>query len=362
MNLGDLDKMNANVITPDRHGAILQWDDTVGEWVASDTAQLGALRFDDVGIGPEITGFASNDFSDAGTDESGYVPSVYAVKEYIKDLPGKNLEDLEDCHNLSTATDGDVPTWDNVQGEWIPIKPAAAGIPLFKGTFSTGSKNGNTYTPPSTPKEGDIWVDKNPDPPVFKVYRNGAWVLVNWQTDHQGLLSDLANVNVGASGSPGQGDALIYNQLTEQWESGAVPAHITEYDRNVNYSAGTTVYYKGGLFEAKTRTSGTSPAFIYGDCWLYHRAAYAGTGDWVGPISFETVNVVADATQAPTVVHQPSDLRPHWTLQWQDDLTLQRLDVGAVNGWLDAWLSTSCCPVAQLHRTVHQAQRNAHLA
>jgi hypothetical protein len=306
LNLGDLDKVSANVIDPDVHGAVLQWDDNVNEWVSSDTIQIGAIRFDDVGVGPEITGFADTDFSvTTPSEESSYVPSVYAVKEYISAQPKPFLEELGDCGDLATAVDGDVPSWDSATTSWKP-KAIKEGIPLFKGTFSVGSKSGNTYTPPATPKEEDIWVDKNQDPPVFKVYRSGAWVLVNWQTDHLGLLSDLANVNVGASGSPGQGDALIYNQLTEQWESGAVPAHITEYDRNVNYSAGTTVYYKGGLFEAKTRTSGTSPAFIYGDCWLYHRAAYAGTGDWVGPISFETVNVVADATQRQRLSTSPA--------------------------------------------------------
>ena len=241
-----------------------------------------------------------------------------------------------------TPTAGQSLAWSTTTNKF----DLASFIPLFKGTFSVGSNTGTSYTPPVNPKEGDIWVDKNSSPPVFKVYRGGAWVLVNWQTDNLGLLSDLANVNVGASGSPGQGDALIFNQLTEQWESGAVPAHITEYDKNTNYSSGTTVYYKGGLFEAKTRTSGVSPAFQYGDCWMYHRASYSGAGDWIGPISFEVVNVVADATLPPAVVHQASDLRPHWTLQWQDD---KHFSVWIWELSTTGWTPGSPLPTAQWH-------------
>jgi len=246
----------------------------------------------------------------------------------------------------TTTTNVDVGfyRWDGTT--WQTIKTSDY-IPLFKGTFSVGSNTGSGYVPPTTPAEGDIWVDKNSTPPVFKVYRNGAWVLVNWQTDHLGLLSDLANVNVGASGSPGQGDALVFNQLTEQWESGAVPAHLTEYDRNTNYSAGTTVYYKGGLFEAKTRTSGVSPDFQYGDVWFFHRSNFAGTGDYIGPISFEAVNIVADATVAPTLTYAPDDIRPHWTLQYTND------NNWAIWQWelsMRGWTPGSALPVATWHR------------
>jgi len=259
------------------------------------------------------------------------------------DIVRERLQDLDDVDSAAPA-DKSVLTYDSSARMW---KSKPGGIPLHLGSFSVGSKAGNVYTPPANPKEGDIWVDKNPSPPVFKVYRSGAWVAVNWQTDHLGLLSDLANVNVGASGSPGQGDALIFNQLTEQWESGAVPAHISEYGSTVNYSAGTTVYYKGGLFEAKTRTSGISPAFQYGDCWLYHRDQFNGSGDWVGPVSFETVTQVADATLAPTATYAPDDMRPHWTFLWTSD---SQFSVWKWELSMTGWKPGSALPVAQWHR------------
>jgi microcystin-dependent protein len=127
LNLGDLDKVSANVIDPDVHGAVLQWDDNVNQWVSSDTIQIGAIRFDDVGVGPEITGFADTDFSVTNpSEESSYVPSVYAVKQYISAQPKPFLYELDDCGDLSTATNGQVPSWDATNSKWVPYTVSTA--------------------------------------------------------------------------------------------------------------------------------------------------------------------------------------------------------------------------------------------
>ena len=148
MGLANLNNVNANVTDPDLHGAVFQWDDNINEWVASDVLQIGAVRFDDVGVGAEIIGFADQGFDQAtASEEDQYVPSIYAVKEYVKSRPIPFLEELEDCKELAAATDGQVPAWNDANSRWEPAVPAS----------TIGALDDVTVT---TPKDGQHLVYK----------------------------------------------------------------------------------------------------------------------------------------------------------------------------------------------------------
>ena len=148
MGLANLNNVNANVTDPDLHGAVFQWDDHINEWVASDVLQIGAVRFDDVGVGPEIIGFADQGFDQAtSSEEDQYVPSIYAVKEFVASQPNKFLEELEDCTELAKATDGQVPAWNDANSRWEPTS----------ATSTIDALNDVTVT---TPKDGQHLVYK----------------------------------------------------------------------------------------------------------------------------------------------------------------------------------------------------------
>ena len=107
MNTGDLSNVNANTIQGGgTHGAVFQWDDNTQQWVASDTLEVSEVNTDTVRFPDlsEITGVATVDVETVlPADEGATVPSVYALKEYVKGQPKPFLEELEDCTLLSTA-------------------------------------------------------------------------------------------------------------------------------------------------------------------------------------------------------------------------------------------------------------------
>ena len=301
---------------PPTDGQAIVWDEATKKFVPKTLGQpivyYGAGAYDTANVIAPLFGMAADTVPDPNT----WIPAagdlyIDTQTGIITLLTGGGTNPASPTGNRADPVTGGTTTTVDIGGDGF--------IPLFKGNYSVGSNTGGVYTAPVNPAEGDIWVDKNVNPPVFKVYRAGAWVQVDPGITHLGLLSDLANVDVGRINPPQQGDALVYNKLEEKWISGAVPAHLTEYDPNTHYAAGTTVYFKGGLFEAKTETSGVSPEFRFGDVWFFHRKFGAGTGDWIGPVSFEHVNIVTDEAVAPTLTYVATDLRPHWTLQYVDD-------------------------------------------
>jgi len=192
MGLEDLKKVNANVADPDLHGAVFQWDDNINEWVASDTLQIGAVRFDDEGVGPEITGFADTDFSVAGTDDASYVPSVYAVKEYINAQPKPFLEELDDCGDLSLALNGQVPSWDAANSKWIPTTVSAALSGLTDVDLATTPPTDGQYLKYNA--AGTNWI---PETPVT-------------------ALDGLSDVTLA---TPSDGQLLKFNGTSGQWEN-----------------------------------------------------------------------------------------------------------------------------------------------
>lgn len=184
MGLEDLRKVNANVQDPDLHGAVFQWDDNVNEWVASDTLQIGAVRFDDAGIGAEITGFADLDFNQADpADDGSYVPSVYAVKEYIKAQPKPFLEELDDCGELAKATDGQVPVWSDTNSRWEPKTLTSPIIYLGTGGWTAANVA-------SKPDNYGMAADTQPDPKIWAPQPGDQYI-------------DLATGNVTVFTDPG---------------------------------------------------------------------------------------------------------------------------------------------------------------
>ncbi len=210
---------------------------------------------------------------------------------------------------------------------WTPVQGSGAGgtltandvIPFFKGKYSVGTSdptNANNQLPPTNPKEGDIWF--NPLKQDFSEFKGGAWNLWNFATATRslGLLGDLANVDM--SGGADYGDTLVWHRESGLWQPGAAFAHITNWDKSTAYAFGTTVYYKGGLFEANRDTvRNESPEFADRQAWFYHREKADGSGAFAGPFHFSYIHQVGDATVAPTD-KPPKDV-PTYALQWQDD-------------------------------------------
>ena len=162
MSTGDLTNVNANTINGGgTHGAVFQWDDNVGEWVSSDTLEVSEVKTGTVKFGDpygEITGVENLDLDATDpADESTFVPSVWAVKEYVKDRPKPFLEELDDCVDLGTATNGQVPSWDAANNKWVPYSVSAALSGLTDVTLTTPA-DGQVLT-----YKTDHWENHTPD-------------------------------------------------------------------------------------------------------------------------------------------------------------------------------------------------------
>ena len=162
MSTGDLSNVNANTINGGgTHGAVFQWDDNVGEWVSSDTLEVSEVKTGTVKFGDpygEITGVENLDLDATDpADESTFVPSVWAVKEYVKDRPKPFLEELDDCVDLGTATNGQVPSWDAANNKWVPYSVSAALSGLTDVTLTTPA-DGQVLT-----YKTDHWENHTPD-------------------------------------------------------------------------------------------------------------------------------------------------------------------------------------------------------
>lgn len=218
--------------------------------------------------------------------------------------------------NVGDLAPGATPTGTQVQN-WSDITPQSDKyIPFFTGKYSVGSYNATTnkYDEPRNPLNGDIWVDKSASPPTFNVYKSGSWVRHDFARDKYslGLLGDLANVDLGSS-TVEQGDSLIYNRLSEKWIAGQAPGHIVDWDKSVNYSAGTTVHYQGRFWRCKSSDSGTEPKIDFGDCVVF----YQDGSRTRGPVIPTFLHIVADETATPT--DAPTKQLPYTCIQYKDD-------------------------------------------
>lgn len=166
--LSSLKDVNANVDSP-YHGQVFQWDDNVGEWVASDTLTIGAIKFDDSGLQPEVNAFTDAiDYVDP-VDAGSTVPTVQAVKDYVKDYVKDNppfLEELDDCKELAKAEDGQTVVWNNTTNRWEPKYLTSPIIFLGNGAWDAtlvGDKTQNYGMPTGTHPDPKVWMPQPGD-------------------------------------------------------------------------------------------------------------------------------------------------------------------------------------------------------
>jgi len=122
MTLEQLNNVNDGPAASYVEPRVLVYDINNNEWVASTTLdEISGISF--LGQGGDVIEEFCLDMDQAISEDSA-VPSVQAVKDWVNARPKPNLEELDDCGDLSGVADGEVPTWDAANGKWIPTKPA----------------------------------------------------------------------------------------------------------------------------------------------------------------------------------------------------------------------------------------------
>ena len=241
MSTGDLNNVNANTIRGGGvHGAVFQWDDNVGEWVSSDVLEVSEVKTGTVKFGDlygEITGVENIDLDATGpADESTFVPSVWAVKEYVKGQPKPFLEELEDCTELANAEDGQVPVWSDANSRWepksltTPILYLGTGAWVAADVADAAKRYGmatDTVPDPAVwaPVPGDQYIDLSTGTiTVFQgtggttnpTRRTGA-ITGGTQPGLDAIIEDLGGLSDVTLSSPADGQVLTYK--TDHWEN-----------------------------------------------------------------------------------------------------------------------------------------------
>jgi hypothetical protein len=149
---------NVETLPPGSYGEtrFLTWDPIGDQWVASTTIEdVAGITFDGH-PGQVIEEFVSD--INTATNDISAVPSVEAVKNYIA---GLNLESLGDCNELATATDGQVPVWNDTTGVWEPKTLTSPIIYLGTGAWDASkvaSKADNYGMPADTQPDPKTWA------------------------------------------------------------------------------------------------------------------------------------------------------------------------------------------------------------
>lgn len=246
ISTGDLNNVNANTIRGGGvHGAVFQWDENIQEWVSSDVLAVSEVKTGTVKFGDlygEITGVESIDLDATdSTDQDTFVPSVWAVKEYVKGQPNPFLEELEDCTDLSTATDGQVPSWDDANSKWVPTTVSAALAGLTDVDLTT--------TPPTNGQhlKWDATATK--------------WIPTTVNAD------DLGDVTLSA---PTGGQILQYKTATSSWEN-VTPDYLnptngytkTEVDNKISTVVTGLEHYEAALSRVDTPPAAPAANDLY---------------------------------------------------------------------------------------------------
>jgi hypothetical protein len=254
INTGDLTNVNANTINPGQHGMVFQWDDNVQEWVASDTLDVAEVKTSGIKFGDfdgEIQ-YVTDDLSAVpSADEDITVPNVYALKDYVTGyVTGQSkpfLEELDDCTKLAAATDGQVPTWDDANQEWIPT--AITSPILFLGT---GAWVSGDVTDPA--KRYGMAADTNPSPAAWPPIAGDQYIDLTTgnitlftgaggSTTRRGALLATGGANPGLdairetlaslsdvdlSVAPVMGNFLMWNDVSKKWVAAQVAGKLDE--------------------------------------------------------------------------------------------------------------------------------------
>ena len=285
MSTGDLNNVNANTIDGGgrTHGAVFQWDDNIGEWVSSDTLEVSEVQTDTIRLGGQLGGeiyyFEEVDLASVDpADDGNTAASVYAIKEYIKNQPIPFLEELEDCKELATAEDGQVPVWSDANSRWEP-KSLTTPI-LYLGTGAWNAANvadaaqkygmaADTVPDPTVwaPVPGDQYIDLTTGTiTVFQgaggtsnpTRRAGA-ITGGAQPGLDALIEDLGGLADVALTTPADGEVLTYDGASSQWVNKASSGKGISQWTDAAHTAGELVIYEGRLYEATQDIARDSP-------------------------------------------------------------------------------------------------------
>lgn len=144
LSIDDLNDVDT-VTNPPLDGEALVWDDVNSEWVPGNSIpDLATSSIDELGDVDTSTVAPSNGQTliwDSGTSQwkPGTASTVGAI------------DDLSDVDTTTTApTSGQALIWNSTSSLWVPGTVATSGV-----TFTSAT------TPPSSPSEGDEWLDSN---------------------------------------------------------------------------------------------------------------------------------------------------------------------------------------------------------
>lgn len=299
--IADLDDVD-DVIGNLGRDCVMVWDEAAQVWTDSRSIEIDDIEFDASGPGTLLEGIAA--YSDAGLDptQDTWVPSCMAVDKYIKEVI--NLEDLGDCKELSTATEGQVPVWNDTTSRWEPQDPSAASPIIYLGTGAWNAANvtsaadnygmaTDTVPDPADypPLPGDQYIDLATGnvtaftgAPGAKTptTRTASAIAGGLQPGLDALIEDLGGLSDVTISGVSDKQILQYESATSQWKN-VTPDflnHINGYTKTEvdgKLAAITTGMVHSQSVEAIKNDPPTSPATL-----STYIVGTAPTGAWAG--------------------------------------------------------------------------------
>lgn len=298
--IADLDDVD-DVIGNLGQDCVMVWDEAAQVWTDSRSIEIDDIEFDASGPGTLLEGIAA--YSDAGLDptKDTWVPSCMAVDKYIKEVI--NLEDLGDCKELSTATEGQVPVWNDTTSRWEPQDPSAASPIIYLGTGAWNAANVTsaadnygmaTDTVPSPtdypPLPGDQYIDLATGnvtaftgaPGAAPPTKRTAGAITAGASPVDAVPSDIGELGDVTISSASDKQILQYESATSQWKN-VTPDYLsptngyTKTEVDGKLAAITTGMVHSQSVEAIRNDPPTSPATL-----STYIAGTAPTGAWAG--------------------------------------------------------------------------------
>ena len=236
-NLADVDDVIGNL----GKDCVMVWDEVAQVWTDSRSIEIDDIGFDASGPGTLLEGIAA--YSDAGLDptKDTWAPSCMAVDKYIRERI--NLEYLLDCNQLSAATNGQRPVWNDTTSRWEPKDPSASAASpiIYVGTGAWNAANvtsgANNYgmaidAVPSPidcpPLPGDQYIDLAtgvvtsftgaPGTPT-PTTRTTAAIVGGYPRSLSALIDKLGGLTDVTLSSSSDKQILQYESATSQWKN-----------------------------------------------------------------------------------------------------------------------------------------------
>ena len=298
-HLGDVDENSTNLM----EDCVLVWDVANQEWTDSRSIAIDDITFDASGPGTLLEGFGAYSDEAMNPTRDNWAPSCMAVAKYITE--DVFLENLGDCKELATATDGQVPVWSDANNRWEPADQSSAASPIiYLGTGAwvaadvadSAKRHGmaaDTIPSPADypPLPGDQYIDLTTGTvtaftgtPGAKVptTRTMAAVTGGVQPGLDALIEDLGGLSDVTLSVPADKQVLQYELTSKQWKN-VTPDYLnptngyTKTEVDGKLAAVTTGMVHGQSVVAIKNTPPTSP-----DTFSTYIAGTAPTGAWAG--------------------------------------------------------------------------------